>query len=151
MVAPAALARGIELALEAADELWQQIDVPAFQSVLQNLVDNAVRHGRDGGQVVVELHEDRDGWLLRVADDGPGIAEADRERVFERFWRGREQEAPGSGLGLAIVREAAARLGAEVSLNAGLGGRGCAFALHWSEPGRTSNSARDQAEAAART
>ena len=150
-VAPGALARGIELALEAPDELWQQIDVPAFQSVLQNLVDNAVRHGRDGGQVVVELHEDRDGWLLRVADDGPGIAEADRERVFERFWRGREQEAPGSGLGLAIVREAAARLGGEVSLNAGLGGRGCAFALHWSEPGRTSNGARDQAEAAART
>jgi signal transduction histidine kinase len=150
-VAPAALARGIELALEAPDELWRQIDVPAFQSVLQNLVDNAVRHGRDGGQVLVELHEDCDGWLLCVADDGPGIAEADHERVFERFWRGREQEAPGSGLGLAIVREAAARLGGAVSLGTGLGGRGCAFALRWSEPSRTSTSTTDQTEAAART
>lgn len=134
--APAALARGMELALEAPDELWQQIDVPAFQSVLQNLVDNAVRHGRDGGQVMVELHEDREGSMLRVADDGPGIAESDRERVFERFWRGRGQEAPGSGLGLAIVREAAARLGGEVSLDTGLRGGGCAFALRWRAPGR---------------
>ena len=61
--------------------------------------------------------------MLRVADDGPGIAEADRERVFERFWRGREQETPGSGLGLAIVRRIAQRYGGSVGVESSpLGG-----------------------------
>ena len=129
MRAPDAMARGIELALEAPDVLMAALDVPAFQSVLQNLLSNAILYTRAGGQVVVGLRGAGAGLRLTVADDGPGIASAERERVFERFHRGGGHDAPGSGLGLAIVRQAAARLGGTVSLAEGLGGKGCTFAL----------------------
>ena len=67
------------------------------------LVDNAVRHGRAGGQVEVTVAP-RDGQAtLEVADDGPGVALADRPHVFDRFWRA-AGAAEGSGLGLAIAR-----------------------------------------------
>ena len=77
--------------------------------LLNNLVENALRHTPEGGTVDVraELHADRP--ALVVWDNGPGIAEADRERVFERFVRGEQPQGPtgdieGSGLGLAIVQ-----------------------------------------------
>ncbi|MBB2486442.1 HAMP domain-containing histidine kinase [Mitsuaria sp. WAJ17] len=125
--------RGLALALEAPEQLPRELDAAAFLSVLHNLLDNALRYVQAGGQVLLTLAADGpeggEGWTLTVSDDGPGIAEADRELVFERFWRGPEVETPGSGLGLAIVRQAARRLGGQVSLTAGLGGRGCAFTL----------------------
>ncbi|WP_353506364.1 sensor histidine kinase [Variovorax davisae] len=64
---------------------------------------------------------------LSVEDDGPGIPEAQREQVFERFHRGSGHEAPGSGLGLAIVRQAVLRNGGRVVLGEGLGRRGAGF------------------------
>lgn len=75
---------------------------------VRNLVDNAVRHAR--GTVALSTGIEQGYAVLRVDDDGPGIAEADRERVFERFTRldeARSRDAGGSGLGLAIVREIA--------------------------------------------
>ena len=73
----------------------------AIERVVTNLLDNAARHARSAVTVTV------DGGQLVVDDDGPGIAEADRERVFERFTRldeGRTRDEGGSGLGLSIVR-----------------------------------------------
>ena len=64
-----------------------------------------------------------------MQDDGPGIAAADRERVFERFYRAAGQDSPGSGLGLAIVRQAARRMGGHAVLGAGLQGQGVGFVL----------------------
>jgi two-component system, OmpR family, sensor histidine kinase QseC len=123
--------RGIALSLEAPDSLRCVIDRLAFESVLLNLVDNALRYVPRGGQVVVSLRAQAgDGLRLRVADDGPGIAPELREQVFERFRRGAGHDLPGTGLGLAIVRQAAARLGGQVSLGAGLAGRGTGFELH---------------------
>ena len=62
--------------------------------------------------------------LLVVEDDGPGIPEAEREKVFARFYRRVENTEPGSGLGLAISREMAARFGGTVVLREGVQGRG---------------------------
>jgi len=62
-----------------------------------------------------------------VEDDGPGIAESGRERVFERFHRGSGHESPGSGAGLAIVKQAAQRSGGRVDLTAGLAQGGAGF------------------------
>ncbi|MFP4148557.1 MAG: ATP-binding protein [Nitriliruptoraceae bacterium] len=74
---------------------------------LDNLVDNALRHGQHDVHVVVTLATDEDGTtVLTVDDDGPGIDPADRARVLERFERGRTA-APGSGLGLALVAQQA--------------------------------------------
>lgn len=127
-MANAAMARGIELELEAPDALMAAVDVPAFGSVVDNLVDNAVRYGRIGGRIVVHLLDEGERLTLLVRDDGPGIPAADRDRVFERFWRGSGHiDVAGSGLGLAIVRQAARGMGGAAALVAGLEGHGCGF------------------------
>jgi len=87
-------------------------------SLVTNLLDNALRHG--GGKVRVELA----GTTLAVLDEGSGIPEAERERVFESYYRVPGAAGAGSGLGLAIVREIAAQHGARVEIGAGPGGRG---------------------------
>jgi signal transduction histidine kinase len=92
-------------------------DAAGLRRVLRNLGDNAVRHA--GTQVAFSVAE-RDGVVrLRVDDDGPGIPEADRERVFERFVRlddARARDDGGSGLGLAIVAELVAAHGGTVAI-----------------------------------
>ncbi|MDQ0570323.1 two-component system sensor histidine kinase QseC [Variovorax paradoxus] len=125
--APGAMARGIELTFEAPDGLTAPIDVPAFQSILENLLNNAIRYVQQGAQVAVMLREENKTLVLTVADDGPGILQAERERVFERFYRGAGHEASGSGLGLAIVRQAAARMEGRVEVTEGLAKKGVGF------------------------
>ena len=77
--------------------------------MLGNLVDNALRYGRGGGRVTVEVRDVGYEVVLVVSDDGPGFAEAARAQVFERFYRPDSSPAGGAGLGLAIVREIAER------------------------------------------
>ncbi len=129
--APDAMARQIELALEAPDQMRRTVDLPALESIAHNLIDNAVRYGRAGGQVLVSIadHGFAGGWALSVRDDGPGVAADARQHLFERFYRGAGHEATGSGLGLAIVRQAALTLGAAVSITEGLEGRGIGFTV----------------------
>ena len=91
--------------------------------VLDNLVENAVRYCPAGAEIVVEAGQ-RDGLpTLRVADDGPGIPPEERDRVFQRFYRGStgRRAGAGSGLGLAIVAELVRRWGGEVRLGDGDG------------------------------
>lgn len=86
----------------------------AVRRVLTNLVDNAVRHAASTVRVSVGP------GVLTVADDGPGIPEADRERVFDRFTRldaGRGRDQGGAGLGLAIVQQLVTALGGSVTLS----------------------------------
>lgn len=94
-------------------------DADQLQRAIANLLDNAVRHARD--QVVVTLREEPAGWAeLVVADDGPGVPPADRDRVFERFSRvddARTARDGGAGLGLAIAREIAERHGGALTLD----------------------------------
>jgi two-component system sensor histidine kinase QseC len=135
LLAPAAMARAIELELESPDVLMHAVDVPALQSIVQNLLANAIGYCGKGAQVVVGLGVRGDVLTLSVADDGPGIAPAEQGEVFERFRRGSGHDAPGSGLGLAIVRQAAARMGGTVRLEAGLRGKGCAFVTELPGPG----------------
>lgn len=127
--APQAMARGIELSLDAPDTLPARIDLLALQSILENLVSNAIRYGSDGTQVVVTLACTADQIALSVEDDGPGIPEEHRERVFERFYRGAIDGESGSGLGLAIVRQAVIRMHGQIALTIGLRQRGAGFHL----------------------
>ncbi|OBP16243.1 hypothetical protein A5320_02170 [Rheinheimera sp. SA_1] len=126
-VAMPAMARDIELSLEAPDQLHCLLDSQAWLSIVQNLLSNAVRYGRDGGQVMAELAEQNGILKLSVADDGPGISPAEQSLVFERFYRVTSTDISGSGLGLAIVAQAVMRLGGKVRLEQGLHGRGCNF------------------------
>jgi signal transduction histidine kinase len=128
-MAQAAKARAIALSIDAPPSLLHRLEQNTFVSILHNLIDNAIRYGRSGGAVALELKKSGDSLLLSVADDGPGIGLAERDLVFERFYRGAGNQASGSGLGLAIVQQAAAQLGAQVALSDGLRGRGCRFTV----------------------
>jgi signal transduction histidine kinase len=84
--------------------------------MIRNLVDNAVEHG--GGPVRIRASADGTGARIIVEDDGPGIAEEDRDRIFEHFHRGADARAiSGAGLGLGIAREVALRHGGELRLD----------------------------------
>lgn len=92
--------------------------------IVANLVANAVQYNRRGGTVLVRVRRDGAVVVLEVEDTGLGIAEADRDRVFERFYRvdkARSRAAGGTGLGLSIVRNAADRHGGRVSVRSVLG------------------------------
>jgi two-component system sensor histidine kinase PrrB len=86
------------------EPVWVRGWEPGLRLMIDNLLENAARHGRPDGRVSVTI-EPGDETVLAVEDDGPGIAEADRERIFEPFVRVDATEAPGSGLGLALVRQ----------------------------------------------
>ena len=112
---PLADKAGVALTLDAPAPLPLTGDPQALRSAVRNLVDNAVKYG--SRTVQVGALRDAGGALrLRVDDDGPGIPEALRERVFDRFQRGESPTADGSGLGLAIVQAAARQQGARVVL-----------------------------------
>lgn len=127
IAAPAAMLRNIDLSFDSPDALLCTLELHAFQSILQNLLANALRYGHDGGHVVVTLGAHQGKLTLSVADDGPGISEDESALVFERFYRVAGNDLPGSGLGLAIVAQAVVRLRGTVRLTSGLEGRGCEF------------------------
>ena len=89
------------------DGLWR---------VIENLLENAARHGRPGGHITMHVAPLNGGAEILVDDDGPGIPPAERERVMRRFQRGPGATAAGSGLGLAIVETEANRHGGRLSL-----------------------------------
>ncbi|MFD6396213.1 ATP-binding protein [Nocardia sp. NPDC060249] len=79
-------------------------DRARLHQVLFNLLDNAARHGPSGGEVRVSASTRAEGTVLEIQDDGPGIPEAERATVFDRFTRGGRTDGGGTGLGLAIAR-----------------------------------------------
>jgi two-component system, OmpR family, sensor kinase len=120
--------QGIDLGAEAEQPVWVLADPDQLAVLLDNLVGNAIRYTPAGGRVDARASLLDGQPALQVIDNGPGIAPAERERVFERFYRGEglqsELRLSGSGLGLAIVKAIALRHGAALSLHDGPGGRG---------------------------
>jgi signal transduction histidine kinase len=96
--------RGVALELSAPAPAFVMGDAFALGLLVRNLTDNAVRYGPRASSVVVRVGVESATVLLQVDDAGPGIAEAERERVFDRFYRGGAQAEQGAGLGLPIVR-----------------------------------------------
>jgi two-component system OmpR family sensor kinase len=120
-------AQGIDLGVAEGDAVIVTGDVDALRILLGNLIGNAVRYTPRGGRVDVSCRLEDGQPVLAVADSGPGIPEAERERVFDRFYRRPGERTAGNesgaGLGLAIVRAIADRHLARVSLqDAALGG-----------------------------
>ena len=93
-------------------------DASALDALARNLIDNALRYAPAGGEVRVRTARGDDGATVTVEDSGPGIPEAARERVFERFHRELGTGVEGSGLGLAIVAEALQQHGGRIVLDA---------------------------------
>ena len=115
-VLPKAHARGIDLGIARETTSVIQGDAREIQTLLGNLLDNAVKYSPEKGRVDVSIAEREDRPLITISDSGPGIAALDRPRVFDRFYRATGTEAEGSGLGLAIAREIASRHGARIEL-----------------------------------
>ena len=119
----AADARGITLVHGGTPDVKVTGDPRQLLTALGNLVDNAVRYGPEGSRVAVATALVRDGGTsvaeISVTDEGPGIAAAERARIFERFYRvdaARSRETGGTGLGLSIVKHVAAGHGGEVTV-----------------------------------
>ena len=98
-----------------------------------NLIDNAFKYAKEGGSVEVSVGAAESAVTIRVRDHGPGIEPDDRERIFERFVRGKnasERQVRGSGIGLALVKHIAESHGGSVTVeSAPPGEKGCCFVL----------------------
>jgi len=118
-VEPNATRRGVRVELAAPAALAVAADPKALDQILVNLIDNAVKYTRPEGHVWVAARPDGGAVRIEVRDDGPGIADKHRERVFERFYRadpGRSREAGGTGLGLSIVKHLVESMDGEVGV-----------------------------------
>lgn len=124
-LAPAGLQKGIELGVGTLDEN-ASVRAPErlLQELLANLIGNAILHMGRAGHITVSAVSTEHEVALTVADDGIGIPEALREKVFERFFRIDESNPDGFGLGMAIVREICDSLGAKIALSSSAEGRG---------------------------
>jgi signal transduction histidine kinase len=122
---PLASGRGVRLAALVADGSIASVDDDALRQILLNLLDNAVKYGPAGQEIRVGAAPVGAGVRIWVEDEGPGIPPADRERIWQRFFRlsaHKESTIAGTGIGLTVVRDL-------VSLH---GGRS------WVEPGERS-------------
>lgn len=143
------LADVIRSAVEVCQSKWQghkqfQINVTCdpdillpmnhrlMEQALSNLVDNAIKYGREGGMILITVAHDGHVMKVDVTDDGPGIAREYLDRLFERFYRvdaARDRDQGGSGLGLAIVKHIVQVHGGEIFVASELG-HGTTFSLH---------------------
>jgi signal transduction histidine kinase len=119
----------VELFDAAAEDKGGHLDAAGDERVLvtgdrdllfdavANLVDNAIKHGRQAGRVTVEVRESNGGAVISVADDGPGIPVDECQHVFKRFYRlERSRRTPGNGLGLSLVAAVARLHGAHIEM-----------------------------------
>ena len=116
---------GAQLQIEPADVghgMLLQGSPRLLRRLLRNLLENAQRHGK--GEVTASIERLGAQWVLRVRDQGPGVPPAERERIFEPFYRlsGRSEQSGGVGLGLALVKTIAERHGGSVACEGALGG-----------------------------
>lgn len=101
-----------------------------LRDLIDNLVDNAIRYSPEHSVVTVSCIQEYGYGVLKVEDDGPGIPDTEKEKVFSRFYR-LDQSQPGSGLGLAIVRDIVKDHDALIEVRSGTNGRGTVFIIRF--------------------
>lgn len=121
---PNANARNIGVALHGQPCAWVRGRRDDLVLLARNLLDNAVKYTPAGGHIDIHIDTPGDQALLLIDDNGPGIAAAERTRVFDRFYRVEGNHQHGSGLGLAIARAIAERHAATITLEDAPGGQG---------------------------
>ncbi|MFL6716632.1 MAG: ATP-binding protein [Burkholderiaceae bacterium] len=118
-----ALDRDIAIEFSGPEEAVVTGDSAQLQTMMRNLIDNAIRYTPEGGRVAIAVQAGEGQVVFLIDDNGPGIPEAQYQQVFQRFYRGETRGQPGSGLGLAIVRNIGLQHDAAISLHkAPLGG-----------------------------
>jgi signal transduction histidine kinase len=117
------LAPNHRVELNGPDRFNALTDGQALRSIADNLIENAAKYAPEGTRIGIDVIKGKEGWRMVVSDEGPGIAPGDQDRIFERFYRGGNEEtrqAKGTGLGLYIVQRLAQRLGGDVQLSKGV-------------------------------
>ncbi|WP_191488499.1 sensor histidine kinase [Pseudomonas sp. FEN] len=132
---PLAELKQIDIGVEEEEDVRLALNEIDLLAVVKNLVDNAIRYTPAGGRVDLSVGLEQGGVLLRVSDSGPGIAVAERERVFDPFYRSLGSQEVGSGLGLSIVKAIVERTGARIFLGYSdeVAQRGLCISLWWPE------------------
>lgn len=113
------VAAGHELQLAGPTELEARMDAHALRSIAENLIENAAKYSPQGKSIQVEVRVQQDGWQLSVMDEGPGVPQDERARIFERFYRAGSEDVRatrGTGLGLYIVQRLVHRLGGRMEV-----------------------------------
>jgi two-component system OmpR family sensor kinase len=113
---PLAEAKNIDIGVQGKQDARVWVNKPDLVAVVQNLAHNAISYTPDGGTVDLSVTITEGHAILRIQDSGPGIQVAERERVFDPFYRTLGSDQVGSGLGLSIVRTIADRIGAGIQL-----------------------------------
>jgi two-component system phosphate regulon sensor histidine kinase PhoR len=133
--------RGVRLEAEGATGATVLATPDALFRVLENLLDNAARHSRPGGEIRCRVADRRGSTRIEIEDDGVGIPRRELGRIFDRFYRGSAapglRQPPGSGLGLAIVSELVAEMRGRVEALSAEGRPGARFVVelpHATEP-----------------
>jgi signal transduction histidine kinase len=119
--------RRVEINLEATEPLGANGEERAVIQILVNLITNAIRYSPEGGAIHLSFSKSNATASVTVSDQGPGIAQGDQQRIFERFERAQTSQA-GTGLGLAISRRLARSMGGDVTLDS-TPGAGARFTL----------------------
>lgn len=120
-----------DIAVEAGEIPLIKADADAFTTVIDHLLDNAVKYSPDGGKIRVLARGDQDRVLFEVADEGIGMTEAQVERCFEKFWQAESSDVRrfgGTGIGLFIVRSLVEAMGGGVEVTSSLG-KGTRFTI----------------------
>lgn len=118
LIAPQALAAGVALRPWGASQAWVHADASRLRQVLLNLLGNAIKYNRAGGEVRLLLDSDAAHWTLRVVDNGPGISAERRRQLFQPLNRPGMPASvvPGSGLGLSVARHLTMTMGGQLDL-----------------------------------
>lgn len=129
-LAPLAAQKNIKLKAASDKPAVAIANEDALRLLMNNLCDNAMRYTPADGHIEIRTYIRDSKAFIEVCDDGPGVPETERERIFERFYRAEGTKTiPGTGLGLAIVRRVAELHGGTPSLESGLNGKGVCFRI----------------------
>lgn len=116
-VLPLARRRGVTIGARLLRSANARIDGDACVHALLNVVENAVKHGREGGKITIECVRDASLLCVYVDDDGTGVAEEERDAIFGLGFRSGRAQQPGNGIGLAVVKAIVTRAGGDVSVD----------------------------------
>lgn len=121
----------ISLHLEIEEGITAKVDVSLFSRLLENLITNAVKYGRENGNIWVRMKKENGEIFLSVKDDGIGIPEEQQEKIWQRFYQADPSRSgdSGIGLGLSMVKKIAELHGGAMELES-IPGQGSTFTLH---------------------
>ncbi len=133
-IAPLADKKSITLYLTNFENVSIEGRFHALSTMIGNLLSNAVEYTQEGGRIEISARSETARVIFKIADNGPGIPENERARIFDRFYRildPAQSGVPGSGLGLSIVKSIVDAHGAIIHVSEGLDGRGAGFEIHF--------------------